>query len=160
MSLFRVSSEAAILLSIVMMATDVLAGTTFTIWSLTGTVHGSVKIPTTYFRRFYTAWNLYRNIRKPTPNTRRISSPHAAERDWYSVYADMSLSRQDVEKILHRDWREIGIDIACYDKDNATLLYPIKITYDKTAVYEACAFSWTDPNQGWSCSEDEDEDEY
>ena len=45
--------------------------------------------------------------------------------------------------------RSIGIDIACYDEQNASLKYPIKITYDKDAVYEDCEPSRGDPNQGW-----------
>ena len=45
--------------------------------------------------------------------------------------------------------REIGIDIACYDEDNAKLKYPIKITHDAGAIYEECAFSPADPDQGW-----------
>ena len=37
------------------------------------------------------------------------------------------------------DWlRCLGIDIACYDEQNAALKYPIKITHDSTAVYEKC----------------------
>ncbi len=48
-----------------------------------------------------------------------------------------------------RDYlREIGIDIACYDEDNAKLKYPIKITYDSNAVYEDCTYSLSDPDQG------------
>lgn len=46
--------------------------------------------------------------------------------------------------------REIGIDIACYDEDNANLRYPIKITHKVDAKYEFCAPSFSDPNQGWS----------
>ena len=45
--------------------------------------------------------------------------------------------------------RELGITLACYDEDNARLKYPIKITYDETAVYEDCPISESDPNQGW-----------
>ena len=45
--------------------------------------------------------------------------------------------------------RMIGIDIACYDKQNAALKYHIKITYDKNAIYENCEPSLSDPNQGW-----------
>lgn len=45
--------------------------------------------------------------------------------------------------------RMVGIDIACYDKDNVRLKYPIKITHDSTAVYEQCEPSLSDPNQGW-----------
>ena len=45
--------------------------------------------------------------------------------------------------------REIGIDIACYDEQNADLPYPIKITHDANAVYEDCEPSPADPCQGW-----------
>lgn len=53
--------------------------------------------------------------------------------------------------------RLIGIDIACYDEDNMKLKYPIKITYDSTAIYEECDFSPSDPNQGWIMDDDEEE---
>ena len=58
------------------------------------------------------------------------------------------------------DWRWIGIELACYDEDNAALPYPIKITYDVNAVYEYCAPSLSDPNQGWEYEENEDEDDW
>ena len=45
--------------------------------------------------------------------------------------------------------RNIGIDLACYDEDNFSLRYPIKITHDPDAVYEDCDPSPSDPNQGW-----------
>lgn len=44
--------------------------------------------------------------------------------------------------------REIGINLACYDKDNKHLAYPIKITHDAGAIYEDCKPSKRDPNQG------------
>lgn len=47
--------------------------------------------------------------------------------------------------------REVGIAIACYDEQNASLKYPIKITYNKDAVYEDCNPSDADPDQGWKC---------
>lgn len=57
--------------------------------------------------------------------------------------------------------RMLGITLACYDKDNARLRYPIKITHDENAVYEYCAPSMSDPDQGWESSyDDEDEDEW
>jgi len=49
--------------------------------------------------------------------------------------------------------REIGIDIACYDEDNFSLKYPIKITYDPNVTYEECKPSKSDPNQGWGEAE-------
>lgn len=45
--------------------------------------------------------------------------------------------------------RYIGISMACYDEDNASLEYPIKITHDSEAIYENCKASKADPNQGW-----------
>ena len=60
-----------------------------------------------------------------------------------------------VEKYGKYYKREIGIDIACYDEQNAALKYPIKITHDKYAIYEECEPSLSDPNQGWEMDEDD-----
>ena len=47
------------------------------------------------------------------------------------------------------EWkRSIGIDIGCYDEQNAALPYPIKIT-TKPMDYNSVAPSISDPNQGW-----------
>lgn len=60
-------------------------------------------------------------------------------------------SKNTMDKLYGDDWkRRIGINIACYDEDNARLRYPIKITHDPDAVYEWCAPSKSDPNQGWA----------
>ena len=59
-----------------------------------------------------------------------------------------------------REKRSFGITLACYDKDNARLRYPIKITHDKNAVYEWCPPSKSDPNQGWEWESEYDEDEW
>lgn len=55
--------------------------------------------------------------------------------------------------------RWLGIIMACYNEDNYTLEYPIKITYQAGASYEDCKPSPSDPNQGWGDDED-DEDDY
>ena len=55
-----------------------------------------------------------------------------------------------------KDWkRYIGIDIACYDEQNETIPYPIKIT-SKKMDYEQVSPSKSDPNQGWEESEEDD----
>lgn len=46
--------------------------------------------------------------------------------------------------------RLAGVALACMDKDNARLKYPIKITHDPNAMYEDCDYSPTDPDQGWA----------
>ena len=58
--------------------------------------------------------------------------------------------------------RWLGIIMACYDEDNTTLEYPIKIT-TKEMEYKEVAPSLSDPNQGWESdqgwkSDDEDEE--
>ena len=59
-------------------------------------------------------------------------------------------SDRAMRELYGDDWkRSLGIVIACNDEDNASLRYPIKITHDENAVYEWCAPSKSDPNQGW-----------
>ena len=53
--------------------------------------------------------------------------------------------------------RMVGIDIACYDKDNADLKYPIKIAESPSAVYESEPPSKSCREQGYFYDEDEDE---
>ena len=56
----------------------------------------------------------------------------------FSTYIDLKKSRRQVIEAMKKEsnmpwyeWRSIGIDLACYDEDNAALPYPIKITYDE-----------------------------
>ena len=63
--------------------------------------------------------------------------------DFMNGLTDAELS----EKYSGYEKREIGIAIAC-DTNNFKLKYPIKITYDKDAVYEDCRASSMAANQG------------
>lgn len=57
------------------------------------------------------------------------------------------------------DWKRlIGIDIACYNEQNESLPYPIKIT-NEPLEYDDVIPSKDDPNQGW-LMEDFEEDEW
>ncbi len=59
--------------------------------------------------------------------------------------------RDEIMKIKYGfDWkRMIGIDIACYDDQNAALRYPVKICRFKKSVYENLPPSPGDPDQGF-----------
>lgn len=96
------------------------------------------------------------NYVKSNPDYSERIELQIRDKDWYEVYRDLSLSEEDVvarvKEIRNSDWfkwRFIGIELACYDENNEALPFPIKITYDKNAVYEDCATSKSDPNQGW-----------
>ncbi|MBO5551318.1 MAG: hypothetical protein J5966_05105 [Lachnospiraceae bacterium] len=66
-------------------------------------------------------------------------------------YRDGKLSDEEMTDKYGHDWKRcIGIDVACYDEQNAALPYPIKISHTP-ADYEMCAPSPGDPNQGWLC---------
>lgn len=66
-------------------------------------------------------------------------------------FTNKELSDVQMQEKYGNDYlREIGIDIACYDEQNAVLKYPIKITYNPDAVYEKCPYSLGDPDQGTS----------
>ena len=84
-----------------------------------------------------------------------------SKKEWYPFYSDLSLSKEEVMKkwreaipknpnySIHLEYRHIGIDIACYDDDNAALPYPIKIARHKDSIYECCPPSYSDPYQGF-----------
>lgn len=50
---------------------------------------------------------------------------------------------------IFNEFRSLGINLSCYDNDNARLPYPIKVTTDPSRSYENSNFSMDDPNQGF-----------
>lgn len=77
------------------------------------------------------------------------------EFEWYPAYADLSKTRAEVEKELKETkatfsglYRSIGIAIACYDFQNFSLPFPIKLV-EKPVPYQAAGASVGDPEQGW-----------
>lgn len=82
---------------------------------------------------------------------------------WYPVIADLSIPFEQLRDALDKHLREtvslyrpysaelrgVGIDIACYNEDNAALPYPIKITRKMRGVhYKDLPASKRDPEQG------------
>lgn len=98
-----------------------------------------------------------KKIQKDYPEYTEKIELKISDKGWYEAYADLAKTREDVLKEVKEDnsvpwsieWRAIGIEIACYDEDNASLPFPIKITHNPNAVYEKCEPSKGDPNQGW-----------
>lgn len=80
----------------------------------------------------------------------------AIEQEWWMAYSDLSLDKHGIEYVTGHEYRWIGIDLACYNEDNETLPFPIKITYDSDAIYENCDPSKSDTNQGCKLKEMED----
>lgn len=74
-------------------------------------------------------------------------------KDFMNRVSDLEMQ----EKYGRNYLREIGINIGCYDEDNARLKYPIKIT-TKEMEYEEVTPSLSDPNQGWGEEDDENEE--
>lgn len=79
-----------------------------------------------------------------------------SDNSWYKAYADLRKTKDEIVETvegLYSEWRTIGIEIACYDEDNAALPFPIKITHDANVIYEECEPSPSDPDQGWEAQD-------
>jgi len=101
-------------------------------------------------------YKFVQEYQKTNPEYKENIKFKAGEFKWFSAYKNMELDKKGIEYVTDMNFRIIGIDIACYDEDNASLKFPIKITHDPDAVYEDCKPSLSDPDQGWK---DEEEDE-
>lgn len=104
-----------------------------------------------------------KELQKENPEYKEKIDFKISDKSWYKAYADLSKSREEVvdtitDAVFGPEWRFIGIEIACYDEDNAVLPYPIKITHNANAIYEECEPSLGDPNQGWPHYDDEEEE--
>lgn len=61
------------------------------------------------------------------------------------------VSEQEMELRYGSDWKmEIGIDVACYDEQNAMLRFPIKICKEEPDNAKNVPASKSDPKQGCS----------
>ncbi|MFP3156023.1 hypothetical protein LQZ18_16685 [Lachnospiraceae bacterium ZAX-1] len=74
-------------------------------------------------------------------------------RDIYALVAQWNrpegCKNTDGEWMDDCDCRKLGVEIACYDKNNVALTYPIKIVEDGTLQYEHVAPSLGCPKQGY-----------
>lgn len=95
-------------------------------------------------------YGFYMEIKKIDPEYTENIEFKAKEKPWFWPYKDQSLDKAGFKFVTDHEYSDIGIELTTYDEDNASLKYPIKITYDKDAVYEDCGPSLIDPDQGWS----------
>lgn len=102
-------------------------------------------------------YKFVKEYQKTNPSYEEAIKFKASEFKWYSAYTTESLDEEGIEYVTGYKMREIGIAIACYDEDNASLKFPIKITHDPDAVYEDCDPSLSDPDQGWKIDDDDDD---
>ncbi len=66
--------------------------------------------------------------------------------DWRSG----EMNEEEMALRYGQEWkRDIGIDIACYDDQNAALPYPIKIVSERSYLYHQLPASQGDEHQGW-----------
>lgn len=79
-----------------------------------------------------------------------------SEFPWWPYYSDLAMSPEQITAKMHEmagnnvwEYRWIGIDIACYDDQNAKLPFPIKIASNLDARYEQLPPSKGDPEQGF-----------
>lgn len=84
-------------------------------------------------------------------------------RDVYALVAQWNVPDRCKDKngdwLSDDDCRDVGIELACYDDDNAALKYPIKLT-EEAMTYEEAEPSMSCPEQGYFYCDEEDEDEY
>lgn len=85
------------------------------------------------------------------------------EFSWYPLFADLSKTPAEITEEMQKqepywEYRHIGIELACYDDQNAALPFPIKVCLKPYYKYEDLPASECDPDQGFESDDDEDDD--
>ena len=85
-----------------------------------------------------------------------------SEFSWWPYYSDLHMTPEAIRKVMREttgdkywEYRYIGIDISCYNDQNAKLPYPIKIASVPDVSYSELPPSNGDPNQGFRDDEDD-----